>query len=256
MAPGAPFSVNPSSLSTSLGNLTENTYSILRADILACRLRPGQRLKIHEICSRLRVSPGAVREALSRLSAEELVVSEAQKGFRVAPVRVDDLEDLTRTRIEIECMCLRRAIGIGGIEWETGLVAASHRLTRIASPLDSDAWAHAHAQYHLALVDACDSAWLLRLRALLYAQSERYRRLSLSSARIERDVDAEHRALVEAALARDAARACALLADHLSLTAALVRSLEEKWHAPHASEPVVASSSDQHLVPSRSLHVP
>lgn len=224
--------MNSLSLSTSFGNLTEYTYSNLRADILACRLRPGQQLKIHAICSRLRVSPGAVREALSRLTAEELVVSKAQKGFRVSPVRVDDLEDLTRTRIEIECMCLRRAIAAGGIEWETGLVAASHRLTRISSPLDSDEWAHAHAQYHLALVDACDSSWLLRLRALLYAQSERYRRLSLSGARSERDVDAEHRALVDAALARDEAKACRLLADHLSLTAALVRSLEEKWHQP------------------------
>jgi DNA-binding GntR family transcriptional regulator len=254
MAVGVPLRVNPLSLPTALGNLTENTYSVLRADILACRLRPGQQLKIHEICSRLRVSPGAVREALSRLSAEELVVSRAQKGFRVAPVRVDDLEDLTRTRIEIECMCLRRAIAVGGIEWETGLVAASHRLTRIASPLDSDEWAHAHAQYHLALVEACDSAWSLRLRALLYAQSERYRRLSLSTARLERDVDAEHRALVEAALARDAGKACRLLAEHLALPASLVRSLEEKWH--QASEPVVASSSDQHLVPSRAFHVP
>jgi DNA-binding GntR family transcriptional regulator len=82
------------------------------------------------------------------------------------------------------------------------------------------------------LVQACDSAWLLRLRALLYAQSERYRRLSLSEARQERDVDGEHRGLVEAALARDADKACKLLADHLSLTAALVRSLEEKWHQP------------------------
>jgi DNA-binding GntR family transcriptional regulator len=225
--------VNSPSLPASVGNLTENTYTVLRADILACRLRPGQQLKIHEICARLRVSPGAVREALSRLSAEELVVSKAQKGFRVAPVRVDDLEDLTRTRIEIECMCLRRAIAVGEIEWETGLVAACHRLTNIASALDSDEWAHAHAQYHLALVQACDSPWLLRLRALLYAQSERYRRLSLSEARLERDVNAEHRGLVEVALARDPDNACRLLADHLSLTAALVRSLEEKWHQPH-----------------------
>lgn len=224
--------MNSSSPPLPLGNLTENTYSVLRGEILACRLRPGQQLKIHEICSRLRVSPSAVREALSRLTAEDLVVSKAQKGFRVAPVRVDDLEDLTRTRVEIECMCLRRAIAIGGIDWETGLVAAHHRLSRIASPLDSDEWSDAHARYHLALVAACDSAWSLRLRALLYAQSERYRRLTLSTARLERDVDAEHRALVEAALARDAGQACHLLAEHLSLTAALVRSLEEEWHQP------------------------
>lgn len=215
--------------SGSSSSLTEKTYSTLRTEILACRLRPGQPLRIQQISARLAVSPGAVREALSRLSAEEFVVSRAQKGFRVAPVQEDDLEDLIRTRIEIESMCLRRAIEVGGIEWESALVAACHRLNRITAPLDSDEWAHTHALYHLALVEACDSAWLLRVRALLFAQSERYRRLALSRAEGYRDVKDEHRVLTDAALARDANRACALLANHLSMTAAMVRSRIQEW---------------------------
>jgi DNA-binding GntR family transcriptional regulator len=223
-----------------VGSLTEMTYATLRKDILACRLRPGQRLKIHEIAARVGVSPGAVREALSRLSAEELVVSEAQKGFRVAPLWADDLADLTRTRIDIETMCLRRAIGTGTIEWETRLVAASHRLSRLPAPFDSDEWAAAHSEYHLALVEACDSAWLLRIRAVLYAQSERYRRLSLSEpkVRFERDINAEHREIVEATLARDADLACRLLTDHLLLTATLVRPLAQESHADRANDAI------------------
>jgi len=211
-------------------SLTETTYSILRADILACRLRPGQQLRIQELCTRLRVSPGAVREALSRLSSEQLVVSRAQKGFRVAELRVEDLEDLISTRIEIENMCLRRAIKLGGIDWETGLVAACHRLSRISATRDSDEWALAHSQYHSALVEACDSRSLLRLRASLFAQSERYHRFGLSSVRPERDIVGEHQALVEAALARDAAGACGLMARHLALTATFGRSFQEERH--------------------------
>ena len=82
----------------------------------------------------------------------------------------------------------------------------------------NEAWSAAHAVFHEALVAACPSPWLLRLRALLYAQSERYRRLSIPLAEVERDIGAEHRALMDAVLARDGARAGALMGEHLDLT--------------------------------------
>jgi DNA-binding GntR family transcriptional regulator len=213
---------------------TEAVYFRLRADILACRLEPGARLKINELCAALGVSLGAVREALSRLSAEGLVVAEAQKRFQVAPISVADLEDLTQVRIEIETLCLQRAIAARTLDWETGLVASFHRLSRlpVRTPGDerrlSEDWAQAHADYHLALVAACDSLWLLRVRAMLYAQSERYRRLSAPVTERWRDVNAEHRNIMEAALAGDAKKACALLAAHLLTTKDLVRDLAER----------------------------
>jgi DNA-binding GntR family transcriptional regulator len=213
---------------------TEAVYFRLRADILACRLEPGARLKINELCAALDVSLGAVREALSRLSAEGLVVAEAQKRFQVAPISVADLEDLTQVRIEIETLCLRRAIAARTLDWETGLVASFHRLSRlpVRTPGDerrlSEDWAQAHADYHLALVAACDSLWLLRVRAMLYAQSERYRRLSAPVTESWRDVNAEHRNIMEAALAGNARKACALLSTHLLTTKDLVRDLAER----------------------------
>lgn len=85
-------------------SLTEACYAVLRHELVSCHLRPGERLKIQELSRRLRVSPSAIREALSRLVAEGLVVAEAQKGFRVAPISRFDLQDLTRTRIAIETM--------------------------------------------------------------------------------------------------------------------------------------------------------
>ena len=212
--------------------LAETAYMGLRAEILACRMRPSERLKIHELCTRLNVSSGAVREALARLHTEGLVVAEAWKGFRVAAVSAEDLDDLTRTRLTIETDCLRRAIEMGGLEWETRLVGAVHRLSRVSEQVGSDGvfasdeWADAHAEYHLRLVDGCDSPWLLRIRGILFAQSERYRRLALTP-RSGRDLDAEHRAIATAALNRDADRGCKLLADHLLLTPFMVRKFAE-----------------------------
>jgi len=209
-------------------NLTQGAYEGLRADLLACRITPGSRLKIQDLCTRFSVSLGAVREALSRLTSEGLVISEPQRGFRAAPISVADLKDLTMVRIEVEALCLRRAIAFGTVDWEARLVAAFHRLSRtperVASdPMRSaDEWAEAHAAFHAALVEGADSPWLLRLHAQLYAQSERYRRLSVPLSSRERDVDQEHQAILDATLRRDALAAVALLSRHLGATTAIL----------------------------------
>ena len=205
-------------------NMTQGAYESLRADLLACRVPPGSKLKIQELCDRFSVSLGAIREALSRLTSEGLVVAEPQRGFRAAPISATDLLDLTMVRIEIDSLCLRRAIACGDVDWEARLVAAAHRLARTPERAPDDParsneeWAEAHAAFHLALVDGCASPWLLHLHALLYAQSERYRRLSVPFAVKGRNVDKEHRAIVNAALARDAQAAVQLLAAHLEKT--------------------------------------
>ncbi|MFT8245039.1 GntR family transcriptional regulator [Roseomonas sp. BN140053] len=213
-------------------SLTQSIYERLRADLLACRLRPGERLKINELCASLSVSLGAVREALSRLTAEGLVVAEPQRGFRVAPISATELRDLTEVRIEVELRCLHRAVECGSVEWETAIVAAHHRMIRLPEREPEDpgrvceAWAVAHAEFHRALVAGCGSPWLLRLRDTLYAQSERYRRLSIPLARQGRDLAREHRAIMEATVSRDVPAASELLAEHLRATTLILLDVD------------------------------
>ena len=209
-------------------NLTQGAYERLRADLLSCRILPGTRLKIQDLCQRLSVSLGAIREALSRLTSEGLVVAEPQRGFRAAPISAEDLQDLTKVRIEIDSLCLRRAIEFGDVDWEAGLVAAFHRLSRTperasADPTrSSDEWAEAHGAFHAALVEGCCSPWLMRLHGQLYDQSERYRRLSVSLAPRRRNIGGEHQKILGAVLARDGDKAVRLLAAHLGATTAIL----------------------------------
>jgi len=203
---------------------SDQAYEALLAEILECRLAPGAKITISDIAGRLALSPGAVREALSRLSAEKWTVATAQKGYSVSPVSIEELRDLTRTRIVIEQLCLRSAIEHGDVEWETSAVAAYHRLHRIPMLFAehgtrlNPAWAAAHTTFHTALAAGCDSPWMLTLRAMLYAQSERYRYLSVVLRRENRDVDAEHEAILNACLSRDADRVSRLIEDHLQRT--------------------------------------
>ena len=205
-------------------SLTQAVYRAMRADLLACRTRPGEKLRITILCGRYGASSGAVREALSRLTAEGLVTLEPQRGFQAATISADGLSDLTLARVEIESLCLRLAIEHGDLGWEERLLGSAHRLRRtpMRAPDDTaridEAWAKAHEAFHEALVASCPNETLLLIRRQLYAQSERYRRLSVPLADVARDVEGEHRGLMLAALDRDTARAVKAIADHVNET--------------------------------------
>lgn len=206
-------------------SLTTSVLDQLRADILNGLMEPGEKLRLEHLTSRYGSGRTPLREACSRLAAEGLVVASEQRGFRVAPISRDDLTDLTRTRQRIETLALRDAIIFGDSTWEADVRAAFEQLsqrTRSATRALSSAWEEAHRGLHLALLGACRSPWLLRIHGQLYDQTERYRRLSEAYAGPSRDVEGEHAALVQAALSRDAERACALLTEHIAKTAEVV----------------------------------
>jgi DNA-binding GntR family transcriptional regulator len=200
----------------------------LRAEIVSCQIRPGEKLNIATIAKRFGVSLAAVREALSRLMAAGLVVAEDQRGFRTSPLSIPDLMDLTQTRIEIESLALRRAMQHGGEAWRESVTLAWRSLQAIPRTLAHDrrqhneAWTVMHGQFHAALVSTCGLAWLMRFRNTLYEQSERYRRMAVAIKSTGRDIDGEHRAIVEAALAGDAERATAEMARHIERTTAAI----------------------------------
>lgn len=208
--------------------IANDVYEQLRHDIISCRLLPGSKINIQALVQKYEVSLGAVREALSKLSAEGLVNAKAQRGYTVADVSPEDLAELTDARVRIEQECLKLAIAKGGLDWETDIVAALHRLSHTPYTMPGDPavldqrWVKAHREFHRSLVSACGNRWLLRIRAQLYDQSERYRQLSVPLARTERDVALEHRNIAEAVIGRDAARACTAIASHMWTTTQIV----------------------------------
>jgi DNA-binding GntR family transcriptional regulator len=153
-----------------------------------------------------------------------MLVAEPQRGFSAAPVSAEDLEDLTRARIDIETICIARSIEHGGVAWESGVVAAAYALSRTPKPDGADnlagfdAWRSAHVNFHDALTNNCGSSWLLRLRGQLNLQNQRYLSLALKMGIPRLQADDEHRKLTEAALARDVEAVTALITEHFWVT--------------------------------------
>jgi len=206
----------------------ERAYQRLRGEILHGDLMPGERLRANDLQDRFQLGLTPIREALMRLSTEGLVSAETHRGSRVSETSLAEFADLMATRREIERLCLSSAIARGDAAWEAEIVAAMHMLSRSPLPASQDdretatLWESRHRRFHLALVAACGSDWLLRFWTTLADHSERYRKIRLLHHREApaevRDVESEHAAIMDAVIARDTQRACALLDAHLHAT--------------------------------------
>ena len=205
-----------------------DVYERLRADILSCRLAPGLRLRLEEMRKAYNTGLSPLREALIRLAGSGLVVLEEHKGFRVSPLSRAELLDLTSTRCEIESIAIGRALEKGDAEWEAELIARYHLLVRQSKEVGrtgiDQKWEERHQAFHHALLAGCNSPWLLAIRALLSAQTDRYRRLWFKLGKTTRDVMTEHRDLFDAAIKRDAPAAVYLIRRHISLTTEIILS--------------------------------
>lgn len=226
----------------------EGAFAAMKRDILSGRLAPNAPLRLMALSTLYGVGYTPLREALSRLESAGLAVLSPNRGYRVAPVSLEELEDLEQARTVVETALLEAAIAHGDLAWEAGIVAAHHRLSRAARGLQESSagvpdWMEAHDAFHQALVAAAQSAWLKSFQRQVSEQLRRHHQALLfhpdlgKPARqgghdretrklLSRALALEHHTqLMEAALARDTARALHLMRAHVQFTLAVYRSV-------------------------------
>ncbi|WP_142850251.1 FCD domain-containing protein [Telmatospirillum sp. J64-1] len=207
--------------------IASEAFNRMKRDIITGALEPNMKLRLDDLQERYQVGVTPLREALSRLVAERLVYTEGQRGFWVSPISLTDLADVMRMRQMIEAAALRQAIERGDDRWEADLVGAFHHLAKYHRDCPEggydDAWEERHGAFHRALIAGCKSSWLLHLSGHFFDLNTRYRRLTMAKLQLpHRDHLDEHRKMMEAALARDADTACALISAHMSKTSFLL----------------------------------
>lgn len=87
--------------------MEDGVYRALRQEIGRLDLAPGERLRLEELASRFDVSLTPVRHALRRLESEGLVVSLPRRGSRVAPLSLEELEEIQALRLGLETFLAR-----------------------------------------------------------------------------------------------------------------------------------------------------
>ena len=214
---------------------SSQTRELLRNDILGGEWAPGTRLRVAHLSERYASSSTVVREALTRLAGEQLVTLVPNRGFFVAELTLAELDDLTELRCRLEGYGVELAVQRGDLAWESELIAAHHTLERTPRrrPEDpgriSPEWLVAHQTFHTKILEPCAVAPLLELAATLADATVLYRQWTAPSQAAEsRDIEAEHRAILEAVLARDPEAAQRRLREHYDRTNQVIHESLER----------------------------
>ena len=207
-------------MSNDLRTVGENTYELIKKDIIFGVLPPLKKLKLQELKKIYNASVSTLREILSRLTGDGFVFSEEQKGFYVSPVSKSDLIEIANLRILIESHALKKSIQNTTPEWEGSLLAAHHKLNLYEQEmLDSEVenrnnWKKYDSEFHQSLVKNCGSNNLIELHKLIFDIYLRYQLLILTF-RGKGSID-EHKKLLDFTLVKNYSKAQSVLKEHIN----------------------------------------
>lgn len=186
--------------------------------LLTGGLAPGEKLKIDRLREVLDVGASPIREALSLLVSDQLVVRHEQRGFRAADAGRENFNEILDLRSTLESKALRQSMERTTPEWIESLVLIHHRMTRMRSVGVAEFEAE-HKNFHMALVENSNSPLMMRICELLYDLNIRYRYIAGKSKGYKaRKVDDEHQAILDAVIAENPEKAVTLLLSHYEKT--------------------------------------
>lgn len=197
--------------------LREQVFEHLREEILSNRIKPGSELNEQALSRALEVSRGPVREALGLLASEGLVKIVPRRGATVTELTAAEFVDAYQVREALETLAIRLAVRrMDEVSLEH--VRELHEsMVALAKDGEVQAFFDANAAFHQFLVESSGNSRLQEIYRLIMSDMGRYRARSLAlRGTLQRSV-AEHAAIVEAVLERDAERAAQLMADHIEV---------------------------------------
>ena len=218
-------------------NLTANETALnaLRHDVLSLAFLPGAKLKVEHLQQSYGLSSSPIREALNRLTEEGLVRADERKGFRVAMVSDEDLQDITSMRLLIDLPTLEQSMRSGDDEWESYVIASFHLLEKLESRLPEGPvvlnadWSALHRSFHRAMMSACPSERMVLTSSSLFDQAERYRHISARYRTVIKRKSEEHKVLMRAVLKRDIETAKELHQEHVLSTQKNALKALKQW---------------------------
>lgn len=197
------------------GEATPRLREALEDNIVAGRLRPGQRLDEVGLAERFQVSRTPIREALIQLASSGLVEIRPRRGAFVVLLGPRELVKSFELMSEVEGACARLAAQRMDPDDRAALEAAHRACAEAVAAGDTGAYYPANALFHQAIYDATGNRILAAEARRLQRRLQPYRRLQL---RVSRRMDAsfaEHEAILTALLAGNGEAAAAAMRAHV-----------------------------------------
>jgi len=129
--------------------LSENLYKTLKEDILEQRIKCGQKITLQELKDRFHVSHTPIREALTRLIDDSLMVYYSNVGVKVVEIRHRDVAEIFEFSRDLTALALRNILRGGGRE--TALQELRRNLSESRAAVEAgntEVWSACSAEFY------------------------------------------------------------------------------------------------------------
>jgi DNA-binding GntR family transcriptional regulator len=209
---------DPTAYNTDLAmaTLPDVVYNRLRAAILAGQYRPAQLLRQEELAVSLGVSRAPLREALPRLEADGLVVSQPRRGYTVRALTQEEIVEIFDLRLQLEGSAMAFATQARSERDVKEIDALLTRLEAIHPQTQEEikVWSELNFEFHDRLLAPCPREFQKKIVRNLRATVEPILRLEIQLTADMSEADAEHRKLFQAFADGDATLAEELSREH------------------------------------------
>jgi DNA-binding GntR family transcriptional regulator len=193
----------------------ELATAAIRQRILSGELAPGEVLRQEALAEELGVSRVPIREAITRLTGEGLLINVPHKGAYVAELSVEEVQETFDIRLRLEPWIFAEAIArITDAE-----IAKASRLVKEMDKADSGLWGQLNWRFHETLYLPAQREITLQMLRVLHDRSDRYFRFQVVQVPIREQSHDEHMALIEACRERNAKLGAKLLEQHVKTAA-------------------------------------
>ena len=195
-------------------SIADNIFSAIENEILSGALEKGTLITELKTCEKYGVSRTPVREALQRLRQEGLV-EESGKGAIVIGITEADIDDIYEVRSRVEGLAAARCAARISDEELRKLTETVDLQEFYATRGSADHLRNLDSEFHRLIFSYCGSRTLETLLLELHRKVKRVRRVSVEDPARAKGAVGEHRAILQAIAAGDAARAEELTAQHI-----------------------------------------
>lgn len=194
----------------------DRVYRQLRAAIVSGELPANEEISQVKMARDLGISRTPLREVLRMLQSEGLLIAKPTGRLQIAGTSLDELEQIYAMRLPIEALAVRFTVPRLTSSEIARLEGSMAEMAHFASVDEWELYEEQHREFHGLLTSKAGSRTQLTI-ADLHDHSRRYRmRYALSTP--AHMWPQEHRAILDAAKARDADLTASMLMQHLART--------------------------------------
>ncbi|MDD4657765.1 MAG: GntR family transcriptional regulator [Eubacteriales bacterium] len=150
--------------------LSEQIYQILRQDILTQKIKCGEKLTLKVLKERFNVSQTPIREALTRLVDDHLVVYYSNVGVTVVTFTPEEVKEIFEFSGDLDCIAIRYCLQKDNPDFFLELQAICRDADQCLTEGDIAEWKQYSDQFHLVFFKFAGNRWLERAANKMRAQ--------------------------------------------------------------------------------------